>query len=272
MIGDVVEDCPTLQAVATTLRARASRRRSTTGAPSRGARRAASSRRPSGHGLEILDRVGGGDSFASGLDLRAAAGFDLAQSGRVRRGARRTGDDHARRHLDGEPRRGRGAGRRRRAPACSDDRATAMTAIVDAHQHLWEFAEHPQTWMNPATDGAINRDFVVDDLRAAAASGRSRGDRRRPVGQRRRRDDAPDPARRGGIRPVVPASSAGPTSRRPTSTSSSPAGGRSPVAQRLVGLRHLVAERAGRRAGSTAPTSAAVFAPPRDTGWRSTSW
>jgi L-fuconolactonase len=39
--------------------------------------------------------------------------------------------------------------------------------IVDAHQHLWEMAEHPQTWMNPATDAAINRDFVVDDLRAA---------------------------------------------------------------------------------------------------------
>jgi L-fuconolactonase len=45
-----------------------------------------------------------------------------------------------------------------------------MTAIVDAHQHLWEFAQHPQTWMNPATDAAINRDFVVDDLRAATAS------------------------------------------------------------------------------------------------------
>jgi L-fuconolactonase len=42
--------------------------------------------------------------------------------------------------------------------------------IIDAHQHLWEFAEHPQTWMNPATDGAINRDFVVDDLRAATVS------------------------------------------------------------------------------------------------------
>ncbi|MGH8890219.1 MAG: amidohydrolase family protein [Acidothermaceae bacterium] len=42
--------------------------------------------------------------------------------------------------------------------------------IVDAHQHLWEMAEHPQTWMNPDTDAAINRDFVVDDLRAAAAT------------------------------------------------------------------------------------------------------
>ncbi len=45
-----------------------------------------------------------------------------------------------------------------------------MTTIVDAHQHLWELAQHPQTWMNPETDSAINRDFVVDDLRAAAAS------------------------------------------------------------------------------------------------------
>jgi predicted TIM-barrel fold metal-dependent hydrolase len=45
-----------------------------------------------------------------------------------------------------------------------------MNSIVDAHQHLWELAEHPQTWMNPGTDGAISRDFVVDDLRAAAAT------------------------------------------------------------------------------------------------------
>jgi len=44
------------------------------------------------------------------------------------------------------------------------------SVIVDAHQHLWEMAEHPQTWMNPDTDAAINRDFVVDDLRAATAS------------------------------------------------------------------------------------------------------
>jgi L-fuconolactonase len=45
-----------------------------------------------------------------------------------------------------------------------------VTGIVDAHQHLWEFAEHPQTWINPDTDGAINRDFVIDDLRDATAS------------------------------------------------------------------------------------------------------
>jgi len=45
-----------------------------------------------------------------------------------------------------------------------------MNPIVDAHQHLWELAEHPQTWMNPGTDGVINRDFVVDDLRAAVAT------------------------------------------------------------------------------------------------------
>lgn len=44
------------------------------------------------------------------------------------------------------------------------------SAIVDAHQHLWELAEHPQTWMNPDTDAAINRDFVVGDLRAAATT------------------------------------------------------------------------------------------------------
>lgn len=43
-----------------------------------------------------------------------------------------------------------------------------MTGYVDAHQHLWTLTEHPQTWMNPATDGAILRDFTATDLAAAA--------------------------------------------------------------------------------------------------------
>jgi L-fuconolactonase len=43
-----------------------------------------------------------------------------------------------------------------------------MTGYVDAHQHLWTLTEHPQTWMNPATDGPIMRDFTTTDLAAAA--------------------------------------------------------------------------------------------------------
>ena len=51
--------------------------------------------------LEIYDRVGGGDSFASGLDLRISVGQRRAVGGRMRSGTRRTGDDHAGRHDHG---------------------------------------------------------------------------------------------------------------------------------------------------------------------------
>ena len=66
--------------------------------------------------LEILDRVGGGDSFASGLVYGLLEHGDLQTGGRVRRRARRARDDDARRHLDGNARRGRGARPRRRRP------------------------------------------------------------------------------------------------------------------------------------------------------------
>ena len=93
--------------------ARCAARRSTTGARSPGADGgfAHATHRP---GLEILDRVGGGDSFASGLIYGLLTTGDLATRGRVRRRPRRAGDDHARRHLDGHPRRGRGPDARRR--------------------------------------------------------------------------------------------------------------------------------------------------------------
>lgn len=42
-----------------------------------------------------------------------------------------------------------------------------MTPLVDAHHHLWDLRQHPQTWINPVTDAAINRSFVVEDLEAA---------------------------------------------------------------------------------------------------------
>jgi L-fuconolactonase len=45
-----------------------------------------------------------------------------------------------------------------------------MTGIIDAHHHLWDLRQHPQTWMDPATDARINRSFVVEDLEAAITS------------------------------------------------------------------------------------------------------
>ena len=48
--------------------------------------------------VEILDRVGGGDSFASGLIYGLLAGKGIDWAVRVRRGARRSGDDDAGRY------------------------------------------------------------------------------------------------------------------------------------------------------------------------------
>jgi 2-dehydro-3-deoxygluconokinase len=74
MIGDVVREWPTLQAVATTLRAVVTATVNDWGAiawsPDDGF--VESTHRPQ---LEIFDRVGGGDSFASGLIYAMLAGF-----------------------------------------------------------------------------------------------------------------------------------------------------------------------------------------------------
>ena len=43
-----------------------------------------------------------------------------------------------------------------------------MTGYVDAHHHLWVRSEHPQTWMDPATMAAIDRDFDEADFDATA--------------------------------------------------------------------------------------------------------
>ena len=53
--------------------------------------------------LAIFDRVGGGDSFASGLVYGLLEGEPLQQCLELRRRPRRAGDDHARRHVDGDP-------------------------------------------------------------------------------------------------------------------------------------------------------------------------
>lgn len=42
-----------------------------------------------------------------------------------------------------------------------------MTQIVDAHHHLWDLKQHPQTWIDPSTEATINRSFVEEDLLAA---------------------------------------------------------------------------------------------------------
>ena len=66
MIRQVVREFPNLKVVATTLRTRDDGHGQRLGGDLLG-RAASSSRRRRGANLEILDRVGGGDSFASGL-------------------------------------------------------------------------------------------------------------------------------------------------------------------------------------------------------------
>lgn len=43
-----------------------------------------------------------------------------------------------------------------------------MSGYIDAHHHLWVRSQHPQTWMNTATMGAIDRDFDEDDYDTVA--------------------------------------------------------------------------------------------------------
>jgi len=52
--------------------------------------------------LEIYDRVGGGDGFASGLAYGFLEGKGPAAGGRIRRRPWRPGDDHPGRYLDGQ--------------------------------------------------------------------------------------------------------------------------------------------------------------------------
>ena len=80
MIGEVAAAYPNFAVVATTLRARASRRRSTTGARSPGRTTTGFVEATQRPGLEILDRVGGGDSFASGLIYGLLTTNDLGRA------------------------------------------------------------------------------------------------------------------------------------------------------------------------------------------------
>ena len=78
--------------------------------------------------LEIFDRVGGGDSFASGLDLRLPGRQVPAGRRPLRRRPRRPGHDHARRHQHGHAQgsRGRHEGQRRPGDPVKQERGAGM--------------------------------------------------------------------------------------------------------------------------------------------------
>ena len=59
-------------------------------------------RRVSGKNLEIYDRVGGGDSFSLGIDLRISVGHGAAVGRRMRRSPWRACHDHSRGYDDGD--------------------------------------------------------------------------------------------------------------------------------------------------------------------------
>ena len=111
MIDAVVAELPHLSVVATTLRAVRSATRNDWGAVAwAGGTLHRATHRPD---LEILDRVGGGDSFASGLVYGLLQGFPVATALEYGSGARSAGHDDTRRHVDGHPRGGREARSRR---------------------------------------------------------------------------------------------------------------------------------------------------------------
>ena len=110
---------------------------------------------PSLDGLEIFDRVGGGDSFASGLIYGLLEGFDVDAGARVRRRARCARDDDAGRHVDGDARGGRAPRRRRRR--------ARDPMIVDAHQHFWDPARAEYAWMTDDV-APLRRRFGPEDL------------------------------------------------------------------------------------------------------------
>src|SRR3954447_5693379 len=43
----------------------------------------------------------------------------------------------------------------------------AGDGIVDAHHHLWDLREGPQSWIDPTRMSAIQRSFWLDELAAA---------------------------------------------------------------------------------------------------------
>ena len=117
--------------------------------------------------LEILDRVGGGDSFASGLVYGLMTTGDLAQA--VEYGAAHgalamttPGDTSMASLAEVEALDARRWG----AGAAVNG---ASIGYVDAHHHLWSLTEHPQTWMGTSTEMTpIHRDFTAQEYGESA--------------------------------------------------------------------------------------------------------
>ena len=120
MIGNAVKEYPEFQSRRHDAARRQDRHASTTGARFAG-RTGNFTRAQIPRDLEILDRVGGGDSFASGLIYGLMQVRRSAKSRRIRRGARRARDDNAGRHLDGVTQGSGIAGGRRRCPGTAVD-------------------------------------------------------------------------------------------------------------------------------------------------------
>ena len=117
MIEQVVAAYPNFVAIATTLRAVKSATINDWGAVLWHEGAFHSSR--SYEAMEIMDRVGGGDSFASGLIYGFLKGRDPGGSRKLRRCTWRSGHDYARRYLHGLVRRGGRSSCAAEAPAWS---------------------------------------------------------------------------------------------------------------------------------------------------------
>ena len=92
--------------------------------------------------LEIYDRVGGGDGFASGLIYGFLRGADRAVGRGMRRGARRAGHDHSRRYHHGHGVRS----------------AAAHEGEIGAHRKIrgWQLPGKPQR-SREAREGCLSR-------------------------------------------------------------------------------------------------------------------
>ncbi len=99
MIEAAVKDYPNFQVVATTLRTVKTATVNDWGAIAwQDGTFAEATHRP---GLEIMDRVGGGDSFASGLIYGLLEGYGIERAVEYGAAHGALGHDHARRHVDG---------------------------------------------------------------------------------------------------------------------------------------------------------------------------
>ena len=147
MIAKVVAAFPNITTVATTLR---TARSATSTAGARSATTRGSSTRSPQRDVEILDRVGGGDSFASGFIYGLLAGKDAAVGARVRRRPRRAGDVHARRHQHGDARRGderdEGPGREDRPMSTGQTRAEICRRVEAGRPSCRSCARRRRSW------------------------------------------------------------------------------------------------------------------------------